>query len=70
MLQNNLDWLNSWENMLKEGQITEDQFLTKSTAEGLRVSLLSSIELTNYLLSDLNFSYVLTNKMNQDPLEV
>jgi hypothetical protein len=55
--------------MVVDGQITKDQFLTKSTAEGLRVTILSTIELSQYLLS-CGFHYVLSNKFNQDPLEV
>jgi hypothetical protein len=41
-----------------------------STANVLRVTLSSTIGLTQYLLEDCEFSYVLTNKMNQDRLEV
>jgi hypothetical protein len=48
---------------------TKDQFLTKSTAEGFRVTILSTIELSQYLLS-CGFHYVLSNKFNQDSLEV
>lgn len=56
--------------MKLDGTITEHQFLTTSTAEGLRVTILSTIDLCKNLLSKYNFQYVLTNKMNQDPLEV
>lgn len=70
VLQDNLKWLNEWESLLVNGKIKECQFLTSSTAEGLRVTILSTIHICQYLLKDCNFSYVLTNKMNQDPLEV
>jgi len=50
-------------------KINESDFLTKQTAEGLRVTIQSTIDLTKYLL-DIGFYYVLTNKMNQDKLEV
>lgn len=63
-------YLNKWETMVSEQKITKDQFLTQSTAEGFRVSITSTIELTTYLLEELKFKYVLTNKLNQDPLEV
>jgi hypothetical protein len=33
-----------------DGQITKNQFLTKSTTEGLRVTVLSTIKLSQYLL--------------------
>lgn len=53
-----------------KGQITQDEFLTQTTAEGLRVTLRSTIEMSRYLLEKCNFTYVLTGKMNQDSLEV
>jgi hypothetical protein len=55
--------------MVVDGQITKNQFLTKSTTEGLRVTILSTIELNQYLLS-CGFHYILSNKFNQDPIEV
>lgn len=55
---------------MSNGSITKNEFLTKTTTEGLRISLQSTIDLVNYLLNDCNFSYVLTGKLNQDCLEV
>lgn len=52
-----------------EKKINESEFLTKQTVEGLRVTIKSTIELSKYLL-DIGFDYVLSNKMNQDKLEV
>lgn len=52
-----------------ENKIKESEFLTKQTVEGLRVTIKSTIELSNYLL-DRGFHYVLSSKMNQDKLEV
>lgn len=63
-------WLNNWENCVINQHIHQNEFLTMTTAEGLRVTLRSTIELTKYLLSECGFDYVLTGKMNQDPLEV
>lgn len=63
-------WLNDSDKCLQEGLISQDKYLTMSTAEGLRVTLRSTIELTNHLLSECGFEYVLTGKMNQDPLGV
>jgi len=39
-------------------------------SQGLRVSIKSITELSNYLLDKVKFKYALTNKMNQDQLEV
>lgn len=55
--------------MVTYGEINQNQFLTKSTAEGLRVTILSTIELGQYLLG-CGFHYFLSNKCNQDPIEV
>jgi len=44
--------------------------LTQSTADGLRVTIKSMLELSKYLLEKCGFKYVLTYKMNQDRLEV
>lgn len=50
--------------------ISEDEYLTKSTSDGLRVTIKSTIELSKYLINDCGYSYVLSSKMNQDRLEV
>lgn len=62
--------MNEWETNLEKGLIKENEFLTRSTSEGLRISLKSTINLVEYLLYDSGFSYVLTAKFNQDSLEV
>ncbi|KAF0684835.1 MADF domain-containing protein, partial [Aphis craccivora] len=69
ILENALIFLDNWEHNLLKKKINESEFLTKQTVEGLRVSIKSTIELSNYLL-DIGFHYVLSNKMNQDKLEV
>ncbi|XP_050056006.1 uncharacterized protein LOC126549748 [Aphis gossypii] len=46
----------------------ESEFLTKQTADGLLVTMKSTIELAKYLLQS-GFPYVLSNKMIQDRLE-
>lgn len=48
----------------------EEHFLTPSTAEGLRVTLSSTINLCDDLLESGLFKYVLSAKFNQDRLEV
>lgn len=70
VLNDALEWLDNWENNLNNNLIKEEEFLTKQTAEGLRVTLKSTIDLVNYLLNDCGFAYVLTSKFNQDCLEV
>lgn len=55
---------------LNNNKIKESEFLTKQTVEGLRVTIKSTIDLSKYLLEKIEFHYVLTNKMNQDKLEV
>jgi len=70
VLNDALVWLNNWENNLNNNIKKEEEFLTKHTAEGLRVTLQSTIDLVNYLLNDWGFAYVLTSKLNQDCLEV
>lgn len=54
---------------MSNGFINKNEFLTKATAEGLWISLESTIDLSNYLLNECNFIYVLTGKLNQDCLE-
>lgn len=70
VLKDLLDYLNNWKQNLIKNIIKEDNFLTKQTSEGLRVAINSTIELVNYIINDCGFAYVLTNKFNQDCLEV
>lgn len=65
-----LTWLNEWDNNLSKGYINKNECLTKTTIEGLRISLESTLDLSHYLLNECNFRYVLTGKLNQDCLEV
>jgi len=55
---------------LEQNLITDNDFLTKQTAEGLRMTIQSTIDLSNFLLNDCGFAYVLSNKFNQDRVEV
>jgi len=55
--------------MCTEKLIKEDEFLTYNTAEGLRIEIMSTIDLIK-ILHDYGFKYVLTAKTNQDCLEV
>jgi hypothetical protein len=47
---------------------TLDKFLTPETSVGLRITIISILKLSKILLED-GFDFVLTAKMNQDPLE-
>lgn len=70
IIQDALAQLNSWEQLVKNKQISDKLFLTRQTAEGLRVTLLSTINLTSYLVDKYHCQYVLTGRLNQDALEV
>lgn len=51
-------------------QAVKNKFLSETTAEGLRITLRSTIDLSRYLLENSGFKFVLTRKLNQDCLEV
>jgi hypothetical protein len=70
VLEDNLVYINCWEDQVENKKITNDEYLTQNTADGLRVTIQSTIELSKYLLDKCRFKFVLTNKMNQDRLEV
>ncbi|XP_039314971.1 uncharacterized protein LOC113005139 [Solenopsis invicta] len=58
LLQESLNRLDQWENLMEERIITTNEFLTRQTAEGLRVTLRSMIDITLYLTSKFNFSCI------------
>ncbi|KAF0726762.1 Uncharacterized protein FWK35_00025159, partial [Aphis craccivora] len=64
-----IEWITTWEDNLIHNIIKKDDFLTKATADGLKITLRSTINLVNYLLYEKDFAYVLTAKFNQDCLE-
>jgi len=49
---------------------TTNTFASEQTKLSLQVTLASTIEVTEYLIQNLKFKYVLTAKLNQDCLEV
>lgn len=61
-----LTWLDEWHANLTKNLISEDEFLTISTFEGLKITIKSTIDLVEYLLNQCGFEYVLTAKINQD----
>jgi len=62
--------LNNWEQQYIDGLIKKSEYLTDSTVCGLRVTIQSTLDLSEYLNSRWNFKYLLTGKINQDKLEV
>jgi hypothetical protein len=44
-------------------------FLTKSTSEGLRASIYTTLDLLGYCCKELSFKYLMLSRINQDPLE-
>lgn len=70
VLKKSIEWLNAWESAMMAKEITEDEFLSLETAEALRLSLQSTLDLCSYLIENFNFKYLLTARVNQDNLEV
>ena len=70
MLEDSLVWLNEWEGRVKDGSLTADNFLASQTAERLRMTLKSTLDLANYLLQDLKMEAIFTGRISQDSLEV
>ena len=64
------DWLNSVEQ--RQGNFTKDarqkMFISSQTYEGLKITVNSIIEVTQFLLQH-QVKYVLTERFYQDPLE-
>lgn len=69
VLESFIKWLNDWEEDVKARRIDPIKFLSQTTAEELRVTVQSTVQLSNYLLKKCDFKYVLTAKSNQDVLE-
>jgi hypothetical protein len=68
-LEDCLKWFDEWEAFAKSANGDSKKFLSPSTAAGLRVTLRSTIQLSQFLLQS-RFVYVLTSRFSQDPLEV
>lgn len=69
-LQSFLIWLDDWEKQYADRQIKKSEYLSDSTACGLRVTIQSTLDLSKYLNLCWNFKYLLTRKINQDKLKV
>jgi hypothetical protein len=64
-----IQWLDNWEKHVSDTGNRMKKFLSPSTSAGLRVTLTSTIQLSERLLTS-GYHYVLTAKLSQDPLEV
>lgn len=64
MIDTVLTYLDEWEEHAKG-----KGFLSRSTSEGLRVTLHSTKELLAYLTQKVGFSYLMTSRLSQDCVE-
>lgn len=69
VMMKSLQALDKWERELMSGGIIKDVFLIPSTAEGLRVTIVSTLDLKEQLLTECGFKYAPTAAFNQDPIE-
>ncbi|KAJ3655556.1 hypothetical protein Zmor_014679 [Zophobas morio] len=63
-LEDFLIYLDLWESCADQ-----EHFLTKNTADGLRATINTTLDLLKYCTETLNFNYLMTSRINQDPLE-
>ncbi|KAG0438644.1 hypothetical protein HPB47_016929 [Ixodes persulcatus] len=64
VINQTLDFLDRWDRHAKGSG-----FLSKNTAEGLRVTLRSTKELLTYLTTKLGYHYIMTSRLSQDCIE-
>ncbi|KAL1443538.1 hypothetical protein MTO96_045970 [Rhipicephalus appendiculatus] len=64
-LSNFLEYITKWEQHVVNGV----GFISKSTAVGFRVTLSSVLSLLQYVTKELQFQYLMTAKLSQDPVE-
>ncbi|KAL1486815.1 hypothetical protein MTO96_046806 [Rhipicephalus appendiculatus] len=57
-------YLDAWEE-----EVGKLGFLSQATAEGLRVTLASTVSILEYVTEKLGYQYLLTSRLSQDPLE-
>ncbi|KAG0415812.1 hypothetical protein HPB47_007009 [Ixodes persulcatus] len=65
-LESFLQYLSRWETMSKQKR---GGFLSKSTAEGLRITITSTLSLLNYVTDKVGYRYLRTAILSQDRLE-
>lgn len=59
-----LEYLDEWEEAA-----TSEGYLSQSTAEGLRVTLSSTLHLLDYVVTKLDYHYLMTSRLCQDSIE-
>ncbi|XP_008178271.1 uncharacterized protein LOC103307771 [Acyrthosiphon pisum] len=69
-IKSSINWLDDWEMALKEGEITEEEFLPPNTSQGLRITMSSMLDMSLYLIDKFDFKYILSGRINQDNLEI
>ncbi|KAK3914493.1 Transposable element P transposase [Frankliniella fusca] len=65
VLEDFLEFLKKWET----SKVTRDRRLTASAAYGLRITVTTALELSLYLINDLNFEYLMIKRLKQNKLE-
>lgn len=66
VLRGALAYLDRWEACTGH---TKAGYLSASTAESLRVTLRDTLELSTYLSEEVQYKYLLTLRLSQDPIE-
>jgi len=64
---NYLEFLKEWQSQAKSRM---DPFLTSNTYVGFLVTLTSTLQIMEFLVDEHNFDFLMTNRLNQDTLEV
>ena len=59
-----------YDSELHYDKTNECPFVSDTTLGALRMTIISTIELTHHLLFDMDYEFVLTGKFNQDCVEV
>lgn len=62
-----LSYLENWDAWRKQHKV---DFLSDSTAGGLKVTLKATLELFDFLHKEHGFEYLMTSRLSQDNLEV
>ena len=61
-----LEYLEKW----KQEHYDPKHFISESTYLGLKTTLKSTLEIKDYLTTELNYEYLMTSRTNSDALEV
>jgi len=55
ILEDSIKWLDDMEKNLTDSKITNEEYLTVSTSEGLSVTIRPTVDLTKYILNNCNY---------------